>query len=278
MKRIALAAVSCFALAASALGGAASAADLAEIRERGVLRVAIANLSPFVITKKNGELEGFEIDSTTALAEHLGLDIEYVEKPFCELADAVIEGEADMIASGFSNTPVRRNILDFSLPYHDTEYYLVLSKDAARKAKTMRGINRKDIAIAFQEGGVSGQVARGEFPGSDLTAYSSFTEIMGSLKSGKIDGAVLFSTYQEMAKDIRGQDYMIPHKYPLTRTIEAFAFEQGATELREALNDWVISRDLDGYWDDLEKKWFDPKKMKVSAPPPYACPGQVAVQ
>lgn len=256
----------------------AAAADLEEIKERGVLRVAIANLSPFIITKKDGTLEGFEIDSTRALAEHLGVEIEYVERPFCELADAVVDGEADMIASGFSNTPARRRILDFSLPYHDTEYYLVISKEAARKAKTMRGINRKDITIGFQEGGVSGEVARGDFGGADLEGFSSFTEIMKALRNGKVDGAVLFSPYQEMADKMRGRDYMVPHKYALTRTIEAFAMAQGSDALRDALNEWVIARDLDGYWDELEKQWFDPENMQVSAPPPYACPGKIPVQ
>ena len=121
MKKMLLA-VSCL------LAGSASAADFNEIKERGTLRVAVAALSPFVIKAEDGTLSGFEIESTQALGEKLGLDIEYVEKPFCDLAEAVLSGEADMIASGYSNMPERRRLLDFSLPYHDTEYFLVMSR------------------------------------------------------------------------------------------------------------------------------------------------------
>lgn len=258
--------------------GAANAADLDEIRERGTLRVAVAALSPFVIKADDGTLSGFEIDSTRALGEKLGLEIEYIEKPFCDLAEAVLSGEADMIASGYSNMPERRRLLDFSLPYHDTEYFLIVSRAKAKKGKTLRGMNRKDIAIGFQHGGVSGMVARGEFPGSDLNGFSSFTEILSALESGEIDGAVLFDPYLDMAKDIKGKRHVIPHEFALTRTIEAFATAQGADALHDALNEWVIERDLAGYWDALEEKWFSEDYAIASAPPPYSCAAAAAVQ
>ncbi len=258
--------------------GMAAAADLDVIKERGTLRVAVAALSPFVIKAEDGTLSGFEIDSTRALGEKLGLEIEYVEKPFCDLAEAVLSGEADMIASGYSNMPERRRLLDFSLPYHDTEYFLVMSKPKTRKAKTLRGMNRKDISIGYQHGGVSGMVAKGEFPGSDLKGFSSFTDVLAALSSGEIDGAVLFDPYIDMAKKLDGVKHVVPHEFALMRTIEAFATDQNSEALREALNDWVISQDLAGYWDALEDKWFGAGYMVASAPPPYNCAAQAAIQ
>ncbi|GEM_PF-2527952 len=263
---------------ACCIAPAVSAADFNEIKERGTLRVAVAALSPFVIKAEDGTLSGFEIDSTQALGEKLGLEIEYVEKPFCDLAEAVLSGEADMIASGYSNMPERRRLLDFSLPYHDTEYFLVMSKAKSRKAKTLRGMNRKDISIGFQHGGVSGMVAHGEFPASDLKGFSSFTEILTALGAGEVDGAVLFEPYLDMAKKLDGVKHVIPHEFALTRTIEAFATDQNSDELHEALNEWVIGQDLEGYWDELESKWFSDQYAIASAPPPYACAAAAAVQ
>jgi ABC-type amino acid transport substrate-binding protein len=266
------------AFAAFGLAGTAAAADLEEIKERGTLRVAVAALSPFVIKSEDGTLSGFEIDSTKALGEKLGLEVEYVEKPFCDLAEAVLSGEADMIASGYSNMPERRRLLDFSLPYHDTEYFLVMSRAKAKKAKTLRGLNSRDVAIGFQHGGVSGMVANGEFPGSDLKGFSSFTQIMDALSAGEIDGAVLFEPYIEMAKKLQGAKHVVPHEFALTRTIEAFATDQNSDALHEALNEWVIEQDLSGYWDELENKWFSDEYAVTSPPPPYACPAAAAVQ
>ncbi len=266
------------AVAASLFAGSASAADFDEIKARGTLRVAVAALSPFVIKAEDGTLSGFEIDSTKALGEKLGLDIEYVEKPFCDLAEAVLSGEADIIASGYSNMPERRRLLDFSLPYHDTEYFLVMSRAKAKEGKTLRGMNRRDISIGFQHGGVSGMVANGEFPGSDLKGYSSFTQILEALAAGDVDGAVLFEPYLDMAKELDGVKHVIPHEFALTRTIEAFATDQDSAALHEALNEWVIEKDLAGYWDELEEKWFSDTYAIASAPPPYACPAATPVQ
>ena len=266
------------AVIAACFAGNAAAADLAEIKERGTLRVAVAALSPFVIKAEDGTLSGFEIDSTSALGEKLGLEIVYVEKPFCDLAEAVLSGEADVIAAGYSNMPERRRLLDFSLPYHDTEYFLVLAKAKAKKARTLRGVNRQDISVGYQHGGVSGMVAHGEFPGADLHGFSSFTDILKSLAAGEVDGAVLFEPYLDMARKLDGVKHVVPHEYALTRTIEAFATDQNSDELHEALNEWVIERDLAGYWDDLEDKWFSDQYAIASAPPPYACAAEAAVQ
>lgn len=272
MKKALLAAFAC------CFTSAAAAADFEDIKERGTLRVAVAALSPFVIKAEDGTLSGFEIDSTKALGEKLGLEIQYVEKPFCELAEAVLSGEADMIASGYSNMPERRRLLDFSLPYHDTEYFLVMSKDKAKAGKTLRGMNRQEISIGFQHGGVSGMVAKGEFPGSDLKGYSSFTEILNALASSEVDGAVLFEPYLKMARELSGVKHVIPHEFALTRTIEAFATDQNSDALHEVLNAWVIEQDLAGYWDALEEKWFSDQYAIASAPPPYACPAAMPVQ
>lgn len=263
--------VSMVAAAAAMSPVALYADDLPEIEQRGTLRVAVAPLSPFVIKDDTGALSGFEIEATSALAENLGLRVEYIEKPFCELAEAVLSGEADMIASGFSNMPDRRRLLDFSLPYHDTEYFVTVKREKSKKAKTLRGLNRKDISIAYQHGGVSGMVAHGEFPGADLKGYSSFTEILDALERGDVDGAVLFDPYLDMAEDIKGHRYRIPHEFALTRTIEAYATDKESDALHDALNAWVIERDLSGYWDALSAKWFSDAYAIDSAPPSHAC-------
>ena len=249
----------------------AQAADLSDIMDQKTLRVAIAPLSPFVIKGGDGTYSGFEIDATSALADSLGIDVEYVEKPFCDLAEAVLSGEADMIASGFSNTQNRRRLLDFTLPYHDTEYFVTVAKNAQKRAKTLRGLNRRDIAIGYQHGGVSGMVARGEFPGADLKGFSSFAEVMDALEAGKIDGAVLFDPYLVAARKLKNRKYRVPHEFALTRTIEAYATDKNSDALLEALNDWVLRQDLSGYWDDLEEKWFSDANAIESAPPAQSC-------
>ncbi|MCA8889242.1 MAG: amino acid ABC transporter substrate-binding protein, partial [Parvularculaceae bacterium] len=259
------------ASAALLAAGAASAADLAEVKDRGTVRVAVAVLSPFVILGEDGSLSGYEIDATTALGEHLGVTVDYVLKPFCELADAVIDGEADMIASGYSNMPERRRLLGFSLPYRDTEYFLVITRDKAKEAKTLRGLNSKDVTIGYLFGGVSGMTAMGEFPGATLKGYSNYSQIVDALRDGEIDGAVTFEPYLSASQKAKGRKLTIPHEFALTRTIEAYATDKESTDLRDALNAFIIEQDIAGYWDELEKKWFAEPNAIATAPAPLEC-------
>ncbi len=260
------------ALAIAAAPGSAGAGDLDAVKERGVLRVAISPLTPFVIKDEDGGYSGFEIDATKALAAELGVEVAYVEKPFCELVSAVLEDEADIVASGYSNTPERRRVLDFSLPYHDTEYFLVLEKNAAKKRKSLRAMNDKDLTIGYQVGGVSGQVAQGEFYESNLKGFSSYAAIMEALRSGAIDGAVMFSPYDDLISRNAKPKYTVPHQLALMRTIEAYALNQGDEALRDVLNEWIIANELAGFWDVLEAKWFDPETATVGARPAETCP------
>lgn len=276
MKRLAGMLAAAMAAATAISGGAA--ADLDEIRDRGVLKVAVAPLSPFVIVGDDGEMTGYEIDATAALAETLKVDVEYIEKPFCELADAIVEGEADMIASGYSNTELRRRIMDFSLPYHDTEYYLVVAAKKAKKVKKWQALNDDDVKIGYHLGGVSGSVAQNELAEADLRAFSSYTEIIEAMRDGKVHGAVMFSPYKEMISPDDPDRFVVPHSLPLMRTIEAYAIEQGAEKLRQKLNAWIIDRELSGEWDALEAKWFNPQMAEISNPPSEACASLTPMQ
>lgn len=250
---------------------AVCAADLDAVKSRGVLRVAVAPLAPFVVRDEAGEFAGFEIDAMSALGEEWGVAIEYVEKPFCELVDAVVNDEADMIASGFSNTAERRRILDFSLPYHDTEYFLVIDKAAAKRGRTLRGLNNEEVRIGYQIGGVSGVVAEGEFSGSNLKGFSSFAEVLAALRAGELEGAVMFEPYIGEAEGMKGRQYRVPHEFALTRTIEAYAVAPDSDQFIDALNSFVIARDLEGYWQALEEKWFSDARDIAAAPAPHQC-------
>ncbi|MEM9168771.1 MAG: ABC transporter substrate-binding protein [Pseudomonadota bacterium] len=248
------------------------AADLEAIKERGTLKVAVAVLSPFVSKDENGALIGHEIEATGALADALGVAVDYVEKPFCELAKAIVDDEADIIASGYSNIDRRRAMLAFTLPYHDTEYFLAMAKDVTKERRSLRALNDRAVSIGYQVGGVSGTVAKGEFPGADLKGYDSFAQIMDNLRAGEIDGAVLFGPYLKEAKKMKGRKLGVPHEFALTRTIEAFATQQGNDALIDAVNAWIIQQDLAGYWDALEDKWLSDADGTAVSPPPYACP------
>lgn len=106
-------------------------ADLAGIRERGVLRVLTRNNATTYYLYR-GELVGFEYEMARRFAEQLGVRLQMVvADDHAQLMPMLKDGEGDMIAAFFTRTQEReRQGVRFSRPYHyATETVVGQSRD-----------------------------------------------------------------------------------------------------------------------------------------------------
>ena len=90
--------------ALSALAMTAQADDMAAKDAPTELKVCVAELQPWIYVDDEAPLRGFEVDALEGMAEELNLKTSFIVKNFEELRPALIAGECDMIASGFSIT------------------------------------------------------------------------------------------------------------------------------------------------------------------------------
>jgi ABC-type amino acid transport substrate-binding protein len=136
----------------------AVAADLKEIRERGVIRHLGVPYAGFV----TGVGDGFDVEMTTLFAKYLGVRYEYVKTDWGSvvpdligkkikvqngdvetLEDAPVKG--DMIANGFTVLPWRKKLINFSQPIFPNQVWLMARADSKiRPIKPSRDI-QKDI-------------------------------------------------------------------------------------------------------------------------------------
>ena len=105
MKRRTLltAAVTAGTLAVSGLGlaPAATAEELAEIKDKGVIRIAMSGAyPPFNFVNEQNEVVGFDPAIGTEIAERMGLDVEIVTTAW----DGIIGG---LLANRFGHVPRR---------------------------------------------------------------------------------------------------------------------------------------------------------------------------
>ncbi len=236
----------------------APADDLAAIKERGVLRVGIAELTPWAIhTGLGGNIVGYEIDSTAKLAEHLGVKRELVEVPFGELAYALRDGRFDIIASGYSMSDDRRRIIDFSLPYNQTAYKLVISKEAAKDGSSIKDFNRKSLEIGYLLGGLSEDVAKQNFSKAMLTPFEYRADALRALMDGEIDGFVGSDPFYAAVVLAQPERFAIPIETPLFLSIEGFGVRKDQDALLDELNAWIVSQEQAGLFKTLHAKWFN---------------------
>lgn len=136
----------------------AVAADLKEIKERGVIRHLGVPYAGFV----TGAGDGFDVELTTLFARNLGVRYEYVKSDWGSVVPDLIgkkikvqNGEVetledvpvkgDMIANGFTVLPWRKKLINFTQPTFPNQVWLMARADSkVRPIKPTKDI-QKDI-------------------------------------------------------------------------------------------------------------------------------------
>ena len=120
--------------AATTAGETAAAldADVQAIVDRGVLRVGVKNavIGFGYQDPITGEYTGMEIDIAKALAEQLGVDVEFTTVTAATRTELLDSGDIDCVLATFTITDERKQSWDFTTPYY-TDHVTVLVEDSS---------------------------------------------------------------------------------------------------------------------------------------------------
>lgn len=146
------------------------------IKKAGVLRVAqvSAPQPPFFYTVKTPDGKekwvGFEMDLAQTIADKLGVKLEIVRlgTNYNEVCEYVNQGKADLGVSNLSDTPKRREIVDFTKPYIISRVAMIVNLDALEKsgidAIEPKDLNRPEVKVSVGKGISYESVVDEQFP------------------------------------------------------------------------------------------------------------------
>ncbi|MBQ6490443.1 MAG: transporter substrate-binding domain-containing protein [Solobacterium sp.] len=140
---------SCLLLAGcSSSSTPASSGSSTQSGDKSVLRVGMeCNYAPFNwTTTEAGETakqissvdfcDGYDVVIATQVAEGLGMDVEIVKTDWDNLIPSLNNGEIDAIIAGMTDTPTRRESVNFTTPYYVSEEVVIVRKDSDVSAIT----------------------------------------------------------------------------------------------------------------------------------------------
>ena len=190
--------------ASSAQTGGEKATEGAPTAEAGVLMVASAlNSEPYEqatstsqigftveLLRLVGERAGLDVQFAKAIADGLGKELVIVKLSWDGLIDALNQGQIDAIIAGMMDTAERRESINFSEPYRETTYGLMVLADSPYlNATSIQDFS--GAAVLGQQGTALDAVIE-QIEGVDhLSPVGSVPDMISRLQQGTCDAIVI---------------------------------------------------------------------------------------
>lgn len=264
-------------LAAFAMGGVAPAqAEDFELVKPGTLTVTIQPYMPYTAVK-DGKLVGLDSDILSAVADKLGLKIEYSVTDFAGMLGSVQSQRADVTIGGIAWSEARQKAGLFTDPAYYSPPAMAVQDSA--NLPTVASLEGKTL------GTVTGYVwakSIAQVPNATARTFPSADSVFADIASGRLDAGFLdplLITYQQQQRP----DMKIKIQYMQAPTAEeikahpdykyfapymtAFYLPKQAVKLEKAISAQIDTMYKDGSLAALVSKWGgDPKQFLTPSP------------
>ena len=105
--------------------------------------------------EEDGKVQGFDYEIVRAMAELLGLEVEFRTTPFDSIIPALAAGECDMIASAMTITDERAEQVDFTEPYFDADQSLLIRAEDEGTISSLEDLAGKTIGVQVETTGAT---------------------------------------------------------------------------------------------------------------------------
>lgn len=258
-RRLALILCVLFVLSAvlTACGKAPAEAEgdlLSRIRAKGTVTIAMeGNWAPWTFEDEDGNLTGFEVDVSSAVAEKLGVTPEYVTGEWDGLLAGVQGGRYDLMANGVGYSEERAK------SYYFSDFYAF-----NRTALVVRADNTDITCMEDLEGKTTCNSANSTYQftaeayGATVLDVESLDGTMETLLSGRVDAT--------LNAEVSVNDYMTQQPDAALKIVcfdseveqvgMIMPYGEDSASLREAVNEALAELRADGTLRDISVKYF----------------------
>jgi cystine transport system substrate-binding protein len=239
---------------ASSASAEAEGRTLADVQDAGVLVVGTeGTYRPFSFHEGgSGELTGYDVEIITAVADELGVDVEFQETQWDGIFGGLDAGRFDVIANQVSINEERLADYSFSEPYTISPGVLVVAEDNA-DITSLEDLEGKTSAQSLTSNWY--EVATGF--GANVEAVEGWAQAVELLRQGRVDATVndelTFLDYEQTEGGDTGLKIVDETD---DASQNAFAFRKGSDDLVSAVDDALETLRADGTLAEISEKYF----------------------
>lgn len=135
--------------------------------------------------RKDGKLQGFEVELGKALAKKVGVKAKFVPTQWDSLIAGLGSQKFDLVLNNIAETPQRKKVYAFTTPYMYSRYALITRSDDT-SIKQLSDIKGKK----FVEGTGTPNAALAKKYGATITPSGDFTVSLNLVKEKRADGTI----------------------------------------------------------------------------------------
>ena len=231
---------------------------LEAILARGVLRVGTAgDYQPMsYLDPATNKYVGFDAELAEDLAAALGVELEYVETSWPTLMEDTLSGKFDLAVCGITITEARREQALMSIGYLENGKTVLCRAEDADKYTSLEAINRPEVRVMENPGGLNEQFARENLPDATLIIHDVNQEIPGLVAAGEAD--VMITETMEAGFYV-GQDSRLaaPLIYePFNHGELGVLMPKGSEDLLAYVNAFLEKETASGRLDELAEEYI----------------------
>lgn len=265
-KKILATALAALSLALAGCGGGGTDAEptdgattggadtsLSDVEEAGVLVVGTeGTYRPFSYHEEgSGELTGYDVEVARAVAEELGVDVEFQETQWDAIFAGLEARRFDTIANQVSITPEREEAYTFSDPYTVSTGVIVTRADD-ESINSFEDLAGKRTAQSL----TSNWYALAQESGAEIEAVEGWAQAVALVEQRRVDATINDElTFLDYAQNNDASALRIAAETE-EQSRSAFAFRKGSEDLAEAVDEALATLAEDGTLAAISEKYF----------------------
>lgn len=217
---------------------------------------------PFESVADDGEtIIGYEVDLLNAIAEKAGIEYKFESMQFASVVSSVQANPDTIGLSGISITPARQQEVNFSSPYINAGVAVIVKADST--IATIEDLPGKVIGAQL---GTTSDMKAEEIVGIENVAqYNTFLEAVLDLQGNKIDAVFVDRPVGIEILANLNDPSLTMLDIEIVSDFYGIAVNKNNTELLQKINDAIAALQKEGFFDELDMKYFNATGISVAA-------------
>ena len=207
---------------------------------------------PYEFIDKNGQPSGYNVELSRAIAEVMGMKVEFRLGAWSEMRESLQSGKVDVL-QGMSYSEERVSEVDFSLP-HTIVNHAVFARRDSPNINSMAELEGKSVAV-HRSGIMHDYLLRTRFSGR-LTLTATPVDALRHLAAGKTDYAIVaIVPGMYIIRELK-----LTNLIPLVRNVAThrycYAVDKGNVELISRFNEGLAILKKTGQYEVIYNNWL----------------------